>query len=249
MTRHQVWLNGRALHSMNPAIRITDVQELPPVQFVSALQRASGDGMHLLRQARQSLSVEVRFVIREYATEKRMAALQQVLTWAQPGGILTLGDRPRQRLLVTAAQLPTLQSALRWTEELSLLFTAYHGPYWEDAFPTSFTPGTLRLPGNGPAASVDFRWLTLGGSVQFCAETPLSRLCLNLSCAENQELLLTHLNGIPLLTLNGQDVLACRTPDSSDDLLLPCGTACTVRITANGQPAEGCTLSARGRWL
>lgn len=244
MFRHQVWLNGQALHRIDPAICITDVQELPPKQLLTTAARAAGDGLYMLRQARQSLSVEVRLVIREYAVEKRKALLQAVQAWVAAGGALALGDRPGQQLNVFLQEPPCLQSALRWTEEIALRFTACQSPYWEQASPTCFSPGEITLPGNGPAAPVDLCWTAPGGQVTFCAETPITRLSLNLSTAKGQQLVLAHRAGVPVITLSGQDVLSFRTPDSSDDLLLPCGTPSTVSIT-QGE----CTLSARGRWL
>lgn len=244
MSRHQVWLNGQALHSLHPAIRITDVLEPAPHQLLTTAARAAGNGVHILRQARQSLSVEVRFVIREYAPARRKAVLQAVQAWASPGGILTLGDRPGQQLCVIAQELPCLQSALAWADTLSLCFTACQSPYWEQALPTVFAPGPVVLPGNGPAAPVDLRWVSPGGQAAFLAETPLSRIHLNLPTARGQVLTITHRAGVPVITLDGQDVLFSRTPDSSDDLLLPCGVPGSISVT----PGE-CTLEARGRWL
>lgn len=244
MSRYDVWLNGRALHGLDPCLCITDMQELPPQQLLTTAARALGDGVHVLRQARQRLSVEVRFVIRAYAPARRKAVLQLVQAWAGSGGVLTLGDRPGQQLKVIVQELPQLQSALRWTEELSLTFTACQCPYWEQRIPTQFTPGAVTLPGNGPNAPVDFQWTSPGGVASFRAETPLSRLVLELPTTTGQVLTLTHQAGVPVMALDGVDVLPYRTPDSSDDLLLPCGCASTISVT------EGdCTLWARGRWL
>lgn len=244
MSRYQVWLNGLALHSLDPAIRITDVQELVPQQLLTTAARAAGDGLHILRQSRQSLCVEVRFVIREYRVEKRKALLQAVQSWACHGGALFLGDRPGQQLRVVMQEPPHLQSALRWTEELSLCFAAFQSPYWEQITPACFPAGQVTLPGNGPPAPVDFRWTAASSLESFSVETPVSRMHLNLSIAPGQVLTLTHTASVPVITLDGQDVLTCRTLDSSDDLLLPCGIPSTVDISS-GQ----CTFSARGRWL
>lgn len=251
MTRFQVWLNGISLQDVAPSIRITDVRELAPDQRIATAARASGDGMRLLHRARQSLSVAVDFTIREYSPARRKAALAAVLGWASQGGWLTLGDRPGQRLHVTAESLPHMESALGWTEELSLGFTAYESPYWEEIAPTRFPAGRkILLPGNAPTAPADFLWTAPGGSISLRIETPLSCMLLDgLPTVSGQQLALTHAAGVPVITLDGQDVLAYRTPDSSDDLLLPCGEASTVAVFCNGVSVGDCTVTARGRWL
>lgn len=251
MTPYQVWLNGLSLQDVNPSIRITDVQELAPSQLTTTAAMAAGDGLRLLRHARQSLSVAVCLTIREYSMTRRKEALAAVLAWARPGGWLTLGDRPGQRLNVVAQVLPSLQSAMRWTDALTLRFTAYEVPFWEESIPTHILPGRrIHLPGNGPAAPVDFCWTAPGGSVSLRVQTPLSCIQLDsLPTAAGQKLMLTHAGGVPIITLDGKDVLAYRTADSSDDLLLPSGETSTVEVTANGAPTQGFTLTARGRWL
>lgn len=251
MTPYQVWLNGLSLQDVDPSIRITDVQELAPSQLTATAPMAEGDGLRLLRRARQSLSVAVCLTIREYSMARRKAALAAVLAWAHPGGWLTLGDRPDQRLNVVAETLPTLQSSLRWTETLTLRFTAYETPFWEETIPTHILPDRrVHLPGNGPAAPVDFCWTTPGGNVSLCVQTPLSRIQLDdLPTGAGQKLMLTHTEGVPVLTLDGKDVLAYRTAESSDDLLLPSGKISTVEVTVNGASVQSFTLTARGRWL
>lgn len=251
MTRFQVWLNGMSLQDVDPSIRITDVQELAPNQLTVTASRAGGDGLRLLHRTRQSLSVTVRFTIREYSPARRKAALTAVLAWARQGGWLTLGDRPGQRLHVAADTLPYLESALGWTKELFLGFTAYESPYWEENASTLFPAGRkVLLPGNAPSAPADFRWIVPGGSVDLRIETPLSCIHLDgLSTVSGQTLALTHTAGLPVITLDGKDMLAWRTPDSSDDLLLPCGEASTVAVSCNGAAVDDCTVTARGRWL
>lgn len=251
MTQYQVWLNGLSLQDVDPSIRITDVQELAPSQLTATTAMAMGDGLRLLRRNRQSMSVAVCLIIREYSMSRRKAALAAVLAWARQGGWLSLGDRPGQRLNVIADALPSLTSALRWTEILTLRFTAYEAPFWEEAAPTCILPGRkVHLPGNGPAAPVDFCWETPGGNVSLCIQTPLSRIHLDsLPTSPGQQLGMAHMGGVPIITLDGKDMLVYRTADSSDDLLLASGETSIVEATANGAPIQNITLMARGRWL
>ena len=250
MTRYKVWLDQQGLQDLDPAIHIIDLQEQPPSQLLSTAARAQGDCVFLARRTRQSLSVTVRFAIREPRPARRQAILQKVRTWAQ-GSYLSTGDRPQQRLKVQAENLPTLSSALQWTDALSITFTAYEAPFWEDAQPTTSATSTLYLPGDAPAAPVDMRWVCSSNTpAEVTIATPLSSITFrDLPLKAGQELVISHESGVLTATIDGADVLPSRTPESSDDLLLPCGQTSTVTVTADGVEASGCIFSARGRWL
>ncbi|MBQ8312612.1 MAG: hypothetical protein IJX84_05345 [Clostridia bacterium] len=249
MTRYKVWLDQQGLQDLDPAIHIIDLQEQPPSQLLSTAARAQGDGVFLARRTRQSLSVTVRFAIREPRPARRQAILQKVRTWAQ-GSYLSTGDRPQQRLKVQAENLPTLSSALKWTDALSITFTAYEAPFWEDAQPTSAT-STLYLPGDAPPAPLDMRWVCSSNApAEVTIATPLSSITFrDLPLKAGQELVISHESGTLTATIDGADVLPHRTPESSDDLLLPCGQISTVTVTADSTTTSGCIFSARGRWL
>ena len=250
MTRYKVWLDQQGLHDIDPAICILDLQEQPPSQLLSTAARAEGDGVFLARRVRQSLSVTVRFAIREPHPARRQAILQKVRTWAQ-GSVLSTGDRPQQRLKVQAESLPTLSSALKWTDALSLTFTAYEVPFWEDAQPTTSTVPTFYLPGDAPAAPLDMRWSSAISTPHVVTiTTPMSSITFrDLPLHAGQELTISHETGVLTATIDGADVLTHRTPESSDDLLLPCGQANTVTVTADGTDVSGSIFYARGRWL
>lgn len=252
MTRYNVWLNGLGLQDIDPAIHITDVQEHAPEPLLTTAVRALGDGLHTLRRTRQSLSVAVRFAVREYQPARRSAILQRIRAWALQGGSLSIGNRPGQRLMVDPAALPTSHSALRWTEELTLLFTARTTPYWEEAYPTQASaPATLVLPGDAPAAPMELRWCcTSSASVDLTITTPLTSMTFReLPALIGKELVISHEAGVLTAFIGETDVLPFRTPESSDDLLLPCGVSSLVSVQVNGADAQGCTVAARGRWL
>lgn len=252
MTRFRIWLDGLGLQDIDPSIRIIDVQEHTPQQAQTTAAKAAGDGLHVLHRRRESLSVEIRFAIRDQHPDRRSAILQKVKAWASQGGSLSVSHRPGLRLMVIPGQLSNF-SSLRWTENLALTFTACHVPYWEDAHPTQATvsPAALFLPGDAPAAPMDLRWRSsLSGQLALTITTPLSSITFrNVQVTADQELLISHDAGVLTATLDGTDLLPHRTPESSDDLLLPCGQTSTVSVTANGEAVQGCTLIARGRWL
>lgn len=252
MTRFRIWLDGLGLQDIDPSIHIIDVQEHTPQQALATAARAVGDGLHVLRRSRESLSVAICFAIREQRPSRRSAILQKIKAWSRQGGSLTVSHRPGLRLMVAPGQLSNF-SSLRWTETLTLTFTARRVPYWEDAHPTQATasPASLFLPGDAPAAPLDLRWRSsLSGQLTLTVTTPLSSITFsNVQVTAEQELLISHEAGVLTATLDGADILPYRTPKSSDDLMLPCGQISTVSVTANGEAVHGCALIARGRWL
>lgn len=250
MKRYQVWLDGKSLNDIDPAVRVIDIREHAPASRLEALPRAMGDGMHVTRHSRDALSVTVSFVIREYQPTLRKTIMQKIRAWAQ-GHVLQISDRPGQRLTVKADQLPSLGSALKWTDTCSVTFTARDMPYWEEAFPTENAASSLTVPGDAPFCPLDLRWTCRhSGAVTLVIETPLSRIVfIELQVSPGQELVISHPQGIFAAALNSQDILPCRTPASSDDLLVPCGCESTVSVYVDDQAAQGVILSARGRWL
>lgn len=251
MTRYNVWLNCQGLQDVDPAIRITDVQEQEPQQLHSASPLAAGGGRHVLRHDRQQLAVTVFFSIRERDPARRSSILQKVKAWAHEGGTLTLSQRPGQRLRVLGGQAGPL-SALRWTQDLSLTFMTSRSAFWEDDIPTQADASSpLSLPGDASDTPLDLRWrCTVAGPLTLTVTTPLSSITFcDLPAAAGQELLLSHESGVLTASMGGSDVLPFRTPESSDDLLLACGRRSVVTVTVNGAPVQDCILSARGRWL
>lgn len=253
MTRYDVWLDQLSLAHSAPELLLLDVEEHQPVLDVQTFAPALGDGLHLGPLARQSLSVHVRFAVRARDPARRKAILQKLRTQAEHTRHLAVSDRPGQFLAVDTATLPASQSALKWAEDLTLIFTACRIPYWQQQAPTragSAHP-VLCPPGDAPACPLDVTWQHQGSAtaVTLTLITPLSRITLRqMSIAPGETLQLTHPEGILAARVGARDVLACRTPDSSDDLLLPCGVHSTVNISAGDIP-HTFTLAARGRWL
>lgn len=241
ITRYGVWLDGLPLHAIDPTIYITDIQEQPSHMDVQTHPRASGDGLRVTKRTRQSLSVVVRFVVREYDVMRRKAILQKIIGWAKAGKYLEINDRPEQRLRVEVDTMPTIQSALRWTQELSIAFTAYGSPYWEESMPDTFTTsGTVQQLVNGDADKA-FPDVEVSPSASTVTVTVGdSHITLeNVSGA----VLIAHDNGVLSITEDGVPVLGKRTADSSDDLVCIPGEVNTFSV------AGGSALfTVRGRW-
>lgn len=239
-------LNGTALRQLDERIHVLDIEELAPVLRTATAARV-GDGLHLLRRQRERLSVRIRFLIEEYDVSARHQLLHLVCAWAEAGGALTLDADGKRVLRVVCTALPAM-SSLNWLETLSVDFTAFDCPYWEDAAETAFLlPNTAEsgvarvfVPGDAP-------------------ETPLNLVLRNLSDAALTTLTVSavgviRLGGISVpsgaavhlhhdagvfaaeaATDGGESVslLSARTPESADDLLLRPGCINEIRVDAN----------------
>ena len=65
-TRYEVYLDGTPLSAVDPAIHVTDVEECAPEETLRTAARLGSSGTQLLSRRRESLSVRVSFMIREY---------------------------------------------------------------------------------------------------------------------------------------------------------------------------------------
>ena len=255
-TRYDVYMDNLPLDAVDPAIYVTDVQETPVSYDATTLQRAKGDGLRVLRRLRDSKQVRVSFMVRETDVDRRRDMIQRAAAWAMGGRYLSLGDRPGQRLRVVCDTLPSVTSALRWTQDLIMVFTAYAMPYWEADTPirASFTgkSGTAAIRQAGTAtcfleadiantsgATLTSLSLTAGGQ-----KMAFSGLALG---AGKTLKIYYDENWILRAEVDGASVLAQRTEDSADDLILPPGRSTTVTIEASH--AVSVTLKARGLWL
>ncbi|MBE5795815.1 MAG: hypothetical protein E7327_00370 [Clostridiales bacterium] len=249
--RFSCTLNGISPASIDPAVRVTDLTELPPRRRVVTVPTAR-HGLRLLRRVRESLTVRVSFLIAEEDPVRRRTVLQALHRWAEPGGLLTVSDRPGQHLTVQCDTLPTM-SALCWTDELAIEFTAYAVPFWETDESAKVTTGssaTLTLPGNADECPVG-AVVTNNGSAALttltlrCGDTQMTFS--GLSLAAGKKFTLGMSDGLLYADANGTGALMLRSGDSSDLLLADGGAATPVSVTAD-QPVQA-VFSGRGRLL
>ena len=248
-TRYEVYLDGTPLSAVDSAIHVTDVEECAPEETLRTAARLGSSGTQLLSRRRESLSVRVSFMIREYDPARRKAVLGEVLVWAA-GVCLTLEDRPGQRLQVICTTPPALQSALRWTDTLQLVFTAYAFPFWESEAPTvaraSGSSGSVLLRPAGTAENcvLQARLVNRGSGPLTCAAIAAGgqRIAFEgMGIAPGGSLSMLLEGGLLMLPA------AHRTPDSADEIRLPQRCASTVNFSAD-QHVEAEFL-VRGVWL
>lgn len=248
-TPYDCALDGVSLSGLDARICILDLREEAPLMRASPFPLPA-EGQ-LLTQVRESLTIRVLFAIHEEDPVERCAALQRVLAWAHPGGVLTTSDRPGQQLTVACTALPAA-SAETWTETLALAFTTTRCPCWEDAAQTILTGSgamTLALPGTLGYAPVSAVITNAGDE----AVTRLSVQCgatwlifEDIALPAGGKCYLQMADGLLSAAIDGESILPNRTSGSADCLLAPCGQSCTVCASAS-QPLEA-TFTARGRY-
>lgn len=242
LTRYGVWLDHLALHDIDPTICITDIQEQPGASNVVTHPRAAGHGLFVTRRSRESLSVVVRFAVREYDVTRRKAIVQRITAWAKAGRYLSVNDRPGQVLCVEVDELPTITSALKWTQDMAITFTAYALPFWRDEYPTILTTSGedfMLVPGDADSAQVDASIRPDGDSVTIS----VGDTSITLEGISNDVEISHGDDGILRITSGGESIFAKRTPQSSDDLLAVPGRANAVSITGGTA-----TVRVRGCW-
>ncbi len=244
-------LNGVTPESIDPTLRVTDLTELPPkCRIVTA--PTGKHGLRLLRRVRESLTVRIFFIIPEYDPARRRALAAKLHAWGENGGLLTVSDRPGQQLRVVCDTLPML-SALCWSDEIRMEFTAYTDPFWEFAEATRAEitdAGTLTLPGSAVECPASVTATNLGNEplttiTLTCGDTQMTFE--DLALAPGETLILQMADGLLEAAAADVSILMCRTPESSDLLLAMGGTENAVSVQAD-QPVQA-AFKARGRLL
>lgn len=242
-SRTRVWLNSIGLQDIDPTIHIRDVAYAAPKISTGILSNAKYNGGRVTRQRLDSTEVTVNFEVHEYNTAMRQHIVQRIVAWAMPGGVLTCGDRPGQRLRVICTQPPAVTSALKWTSELSITFSAVSLPFWEDTDPTVLslngTSATGQLFGAGSAADpfVECTVKPVSGAITALTVTAGdTQIALSgLTVASGKAVLIgyddDHIQYIR--DENGNGLLSRRTATSDDDLMIPAGKFSQVGYTAN----------------
>lgn len=254
LTRYTCAINGQGLQDIDPTIFITDIQESAPKIKTQTVSNAIHDGLRLTRVQRQSLSVSVTFCIREYDTERRKAIADKVCEWAQDGW-LTIGDRMWQRLLVTCDRLPVITSALKWTDHLTVGFTAYALPYWQAMFPAtvtfSGTNGVVSITPDGTAdCFLEAEVKAEAGTVDIVGLSANGRFIsfngLGLTQGKTLSIGYDDANHLQYMRIGDTPVFSKRIRESADDLILHPKRPNSIGLEASGRSTF--IIRARGLW-
>lgn len=268
ITRYRAWMDGTALDEIADSIYITDIVEPETQVEVISLPLAGRSGSRLQSNHRRSKTVLIRLMIREYDVAARKDVLNKVLSWAQ-GEALEINDRDGLVLYVRLDNVPQI-SSLKWTETITLSFTAWDVPYWmlSEMLPTGFVGGvtsvSLQAPGFGNAPAY------VSVAVQNTGTTAIDAMTITvaeryrirlegLELTQNQIVVIGHNNAGPLLIVREQSGLDSvslmdkRTPDSDDDLRSVPGEeyiSCTVDVSYAGEAQTfKALMGVRHLWL
>ena len=149
-------------------------------------------------------------------------------------------------------QKPYIASVLKWTEPLTVVFSAYNIPYWqnENVDSTSLSgvsaSGILYVYGNAPetvVSAIVTAQATLKRIVLTVEDTAMTISGINV--AKGRSLILSYTDdGIQQIVYNGASMLAYRT--GADDLIAKCGQNNNVSFNADAQCRV--EFTARGLW-
>lgn len=248
-SRYNVYLNNVALSSLNTSLYVSDISYAPVQEEISVANFAGRSGALVTNRRKPQTTVTVTFELHIYGTQARQNACADVIAWAKDGGILTTSDRADQYLQCVCTKLPAIESALKWTDNLTVEFTAYAIPYWQSVTPDTATvtgSGSLFVHGNGGKAMVNAE-ITAGASLTALSiavgDTTIALS--NISLSANDVVNISHdANGILSIKKGTTSLLDKRTSASSDDLLAECGATNTVTVSENATAV----ISVKGVW-
>lgn len=255
-TRYEAQIDGISLSSISPAIIVTDIQEAAPNVRRTTANYPTGDGQRVLRTVRQYLRVTITFEIHDQDVRRRAGISERVTRWAQ-GRYLKVGHRPGQRLRVICETPPAVTSAMQWTQQLKVVFSAYAVPFWEDAVATQVTisgdgDATAYVRGTAKEALVEATVENTGDSAITAVTLKAGDTAFSfsdISIPSDGSLVIAYDDERVLSSrIGAASVLSKRTTASSDDLLAPCGQR--VAFAVNGAGANSkTTFSVRGAYL
>lgn len=272
MILYDVTLRGASMSELDDAIIIRDIVEMPPTEDRLDSKRALHAGTRVISVIRRTLPVKIVFVIREYDSTKRAAIMDKIAEWVGTGGAMTISTRPGKKLVVKPEKMPRLNSSLKWTDDLELTLTAYEQPYWEDTTSTRatctanwaemyqqyFAAQVIEPTGNLSKVPATFSVVNTGENGEILThlkiiadETFFEFEGLSVGAGMLVSYVVAGYDENDVLSIRdimaNTSLLANRTAESSDDLLVRCGTANQLYVYADA-PCQ-VIVSARGRWL
>lgn len=256
ITRYRAWMDGAALDEIADSIYITDIVEPETQVEVISLPLAGRSGSRLQSNHRRSKTVLIRLMIREYDVKARKDVLTKVLAWAQ-GAKLEINDREDMVLYVRLDNVPQI-SSLKWTETITLSFTAWDVPYWMDKEALTLegsggSPVTLQFAAMGNVSGwVDLTVVNKGTEPVYGLVIQTNNkyffYLTGLILAPESVLVISHDNaGVLSIEVDGQSAMRKRSGLSADDLMTNVQGWNAVSVF-NGKSIE-VTARVRGLWL
>ena len=251
ISRYEAVLNGQPLSAISADILILDISYPPASIDFSTYRGAKRHGNRVYRQYVDHLDVIITFAIRAYNTQKRQTICNAVQQWAKNGGILQTNDHSGQRLRCVLTTPPTIQSVLKWTDPISMTFTAYALPFWEEVFPSSLTltgtsgSGTLFVHGSADGAffEVDVTPANTLTTLNLVANGRTLSLT-GISVAAGTVVKVAYDDDM-IMSIKAGNTSLLNKRSGADDLPIKSGERNSLSFSAN----TSCTVSFKGRGI
>lgn len=248
ISRYEAYMDGVSLSSIDPAIYVLNIVPDSVQKQYNTNKVANRMGSRVVKASIESTSVTVNFEIHEYDTVKRDAICRKIQQWAD-GNVLEVSNKPEQQLECVCTEYP-VADAKNWTEELSMVFTAYNVPYWQEKNAKNITVTTENetayVPGNAPESLVS-AVVTVGSSITSCTLSVGSKSITlsGISASAGDTITLDYdEKNILRIKKNNTSILNKRTAASADDLTAVCG-----KYNTFSAPATCSTVfTVRGCW-
>lgn len=251
-SRYEAVMDGIALSSISSNLIIRDIAHGVANPAIETASVAKRNGSFPINERQNGASVAITFELHIYSIAERQRVCQEVQRWAK-GHILETNDREGQRLNVKCTQYPSISSALRWRDPITMMFTAFEKPRWEEKTPSVVeVTGTseespLFVPGNAgkalvevniqPNATIENITVSVGNTA--IALTDIEATTSDLVAIGYDE------KGFLFIKQGNDSLMSHRT--GSDDLLAECGVINTVSIESDASATV--TFTTRGLWM
>lgn len=253
ISRYDAILNGISLSRISADILILDIGYQAPSLQDTTFTVAKRHGARTFRRYFDPAVVTISFEIHSYSIRQRQAIRNAVCTWAKDGGTLKTNDRDGQFLQCVCSGFPSVESVRNWTDPLTIEFTAYVVPFWQET-----VPKTVSLSGTSGSADVWVPGSVDGAFVEanVKANDALTNVMLavngreltlsSISVASGRTIVISYdTDGIQSIKVRSTSLLNKRT--GVDDLLANCGASNNFAFVSDA--SVDVTFSVRGWWL
>ena len=255
----RVALNGAQLDELYERIVIRGIETGVPKESIQGVNLMGGFGQRMTAQHWETMDVSVTFAIDVPKTDliTRRRIWEDVCSWAMSGegGWLTVNYLMDRRLFVDKVILPAPGDLRNWMSEYTIIFRAYHIPFWQEEYPakvikSNSTGGTMTLQVGGHFPTVvdaEFK-NTSGSSLSiFSITAGGNQISLTgLELANNETLKIHHgTDGILRITEGGRNAYGKQSVGGANDLTVNPGP---VTVVVAAQRTGNLTVSAIGRY-
>lgn len=217
-------------------------------------------GQRVTVNRREYLDIRVTFGIdirKEYLQE-RSEIFEQCMAWAalaRDGAWITIGSKKDRQIWARTFTLPNEGDQWQWASQYTIVFRAWEVPWWQDTEPISVRRSgisslTQQISVTGNARTVlDFSYTNTSGATvdTLSIDTGSAVMAFTgLGMASGSTLEISHReDGLLVIAVDGESAMACRTPESDNDLWIAPGVP-SVTVAAGGNGTF--VLSSYGRY-